>query len=192
MVKRARGTWPDRVFGSGRGRIASYMTGKRAERWEVTGPGNVDSRPDRCSPPFSFVSRLSLASLCSPDFARLPSYIQPFSPFLPECPTPSRCHVSTVYLSRRFAALPSSSSTASLLPCERRLLCSNSSSLSSCFPVSAVMASYLLSQLNALSHSKQAQVVLFSSTAIALYGYDQVRMLRPPFGSRPSAGMKNM
>ncbi|KAL0260345.1 hypothetical protein SLS55_004031 [Diplodia seriata] len=36
--------------------------------------------------------------------------------------------------------------------------------------------SYLWSRLKSLSHSKQAQVVLFSSTAIALYGYDQGMM----------------
>ncbi|KAF4537525.1 Sugar/inositol transporter [Lasiodiplodia theobromae] len=36
--------------------------------------------------------------------------------------------------------------------------------------------SYLLSQIRSLSRSKQAQVVLFSSTAIALYGYDQGMM----------------
>lgn len=36
-------------------------------------------------------------------------------------------------------------------------------------------SSYVWSRLQALSHSKQGQVVLFSSIAIALYGYDQVR-----------------
>lgn len=47
-------------------------------------------------------------------------------------------------------------------------------------------SSYLVSRLKSLTHSKQAQVVLFSSTAIALYGYDQVRMLftRLRYGAR--------
>ncbi|EOD50893.1 putative mfs monosaccharide transporter protein [Neofusicoccum parvum UCRNP2] len=37
-------------------------------------------------------------------------------------------------------------------------------------------SSYVWSRLKSLSHSKPAQVVLFSSTAIALYGYDQGMM----------------